>query len=252
MDLAERSTTLTQRHPWELTRFDFFSRELRAMLNGKLPRAVLDIGSGDAWFAERLCAELPVGCRLTCWDSGYAAQPAFLTSKTWPPLLSFVSEPPRERFDAVLMLDVLEHIENDREFLSDVVTRQLSGDGWLLMSVPAWPSLFSAHDVKLKHFRRYTPGQARALLETAGLEIVRSGGLFHLLLAARLASVAVARYRKPPLDQAAEVADWRAGAVLTQGVLLALAMDGALSRLFTMLRCNIPGLSWWALCRKRH
>lgn len=59
------------------------------------------------------------------------------------------------KFNAVLMLDVLEHIENDTKAL-DEVCRVLKPGGKLLVSVPLHPLLWSEHDIRLGHKRRYT------------------------------------------------------------------------------------------------
>ncbi len=58
------------------------------------------------------------------------------------------------------MLDVIEHVEDDVGFVRDVVDGSLAPGGWVLVSVPAYQSLFSSHDRALKHFRRYAPGRS--------------------------------------------------------------------------------------------
>lgn len=57
--------------------------------------------------------------------------------------------------DVVLLLDVLEHIEGDRAFLSGLIGRMKPGAN-LIMTVPADPRLWSPHDASHHHFRRYT------------------------------------------------------------------------------------------------
>jgi SAM-dependent methyltransferase len=77
-----------------------------------------------------------------------------------------------ERFDLVLMLDVLEHFEDDRAVVA-AARRVLRRDGTLLVSVPAFQALFSEHDVTLRHFRRYTAPQLRGVLEAGGFVVRR-------------------------------------------------------------------------------
>ena len=62
--------------------------------------------------------------------------------------------------DAVLLADVLEHVEHDREFMTDVLTRLRPG-GVVLVTVPAHDSLWSGHDVVLGHRRRYSRERLR-------------------------------------------------------------------------------------------
>lgn len=60
-----------------------------------------------------------------------------------------------DTYDAVLLADVLEHVDDDRGFLEDVVTRLRPG-AVLLITVPANQWLFGPHDVALGHRRRYS------------------------------------------------------------------------------------------------
>ena len=71
MDLIERPGGVVRRHPWELSRARFFLALLeRLELLGTTDRW-LDVGAGDAWFAQQLRSVLPSGARLTCWDAFY-------------------------------------------------------------------------------------------------------------------------------------------------------------------------------------
>jgi SAM-dependent methyltransferase len=71
-------------------------------------------------------------------------------------------------FDAVLLADVLEHVDDDRGFLSDLVARLRPG-AVLLITVPANPWLYGPHDVALGHRRRYALDDLRRLW--AGLAV---------------------------------------------------------------------------------
>jgi SAM-dependent methyltransferase len=62
---------------------------------------------------------------------------------------------PAERFDCILYVDVLEHIEDDVGELARAA-RFLERGGSLVVLCPAFQTLFSAMDTALGHFRRYT------------------------------------------------------------------------------------------------
>lgn len=79
---------------------------------------------------------------------------------------------PDEAFDAIISLDVFEHVEADRRALSEAF-RALAPGGLLVLSVPAFQSLWGPHDVALMHYRRYTRKELRALLTEAGFTVVR-------------------------------------------------------------------------------
>ena len=40
-----------------------------------------------------------------------------------------------------------------------IVDTMMAEHGWILVSVPAYQSLFTSHDTALKHYRRYSPVQ---------------------------------------------------------------------------------------------
>lgn len=58
-------------------------------------------------------------------------------------------------FDLVLLLDVLEHIENDKKVLGEI-KRVLKTKGHLIITVPAIPLLYGPMDKHECHFRRYS------------------------------------------------------------------------------------------------
>lgn len=70
-------------------------------------------------------------------------------------------------FDVVTMLDVLEHLSDDRRSLQEV-RRVLRPGGAYVFSVPAYQHLWSAHDEALHHFRRYEMQGLRSLLRANG------------------------------------------------------------------------------------
>lgn len=94
----------------------------------------------------------------------------------------------QEQFDLITLLDVLEHVEDDRNTLG-VLGSLLKPGGYLLISVPAFPFLWSTHDEVHHHKRRYFLGELKSKLENAGLEITYASYfntvLFPLIFGAR-------------------------------------------------------------------
>ena len=76
-----------------------------------------------------------------------------------------------ETFDLVTAFDVIEHVEDDRAALLEF-RRLLKSQGRMLIYTPALPWMYNEHDRKVHHKRRYTLGELREKLETAGFEIV--------------------------------------------------------------------------------
>jgi SAM-dependent methyltransferase len=78
------------------------------------------------------------------------------------------------QFDLICMFDVLEHISDDRLAIIKAASLLRIG-GWLVVSVPAYQWLWSAHDTAHHHYRRYTRGRLKELANESGLTVVRAG-----------------------------------------------------------------------------
>src|SRR6516165_7618622 len=121
MDLREIPGTTFHRHPWEIARAEFFQRILADAGLLAAPRAVLDVGAGDGYLARRLLEALPPGSTILCLDAHYSDDD--LARLADPPAagLGFSRELPPRRFDVILMLDVIEHVADDRAFVARFV-----------------------------------------------------------------------------------------------------------------------------------
>jgi SAM-dependent methyltransferase len=75
-----------------------------------------------------------------------------------------------DSFDLITSIDVLEHLPDDRRAIAEL-HRILRPEGMLVVSVPAFQFLWGDHDTLYGHHRRYTTGQLRERLESAGFEI---------------------------------------------------------------------------------
>lgn len=114
-------------------------------------------------------------------------------------------------FDLVVLLDVLEHVEDDGAALRALRSRLQPG-GRLLVTVPALPVLWSYHDESHQHFRRYRKAELGARLREAGYELDTLSYfntlLFPLVAGARVARRLCAGGRK---DDLAPPAPWLNG-----------------------------------------
>lgn len=77
------------------------------------------------------------------------------------------------RFDLICLFDVLEHIDQDTETLISIKPL-LRKNGRILITVPAYQWLWSAHDEFLYHKRRYSAAQLRKKIVAAGLRPVKT------------------------------------------------------------------------------
>lgn len=75
-----------------------------------------------------------------------------------------------ERFDLIVCLDVLEHMEDDVDGLGQIV-RLLAPKGQIVLTVPAYESLWSGEDELSQHRRRYTAAGLRTCAESADCRV---------------------------------------------------------------------------------
>lgn len=91
--------------------------------------------------------------------------------------------------DIITALDVIEHVEDDRGAVTEF-RRALRPGGWLAVTVPACPFLWSSWDEVLGHHRRYTQEALGALMADAGFDVARIAYInvpaFPAMVAARL------------------------------------------------------------------
>lgn len=96
---------------------------------------------------------------------------------------------PDKQFDLIVLLDVLEHVEEDAKSLQ-ALTKKLKPSGWLLITVPAYSWLWSKQDEILHHKRRYVLGNLEQIVCSAGYKVHLTSYfnsiLFPLIAGARL------------------------------------------------------------------
>jgi SAM-dependent methyltransferase len=107
--------------------------------------------------------------------------------------------PGAERFDAILYIDVLEHIEDDRGEISSAV-RRLNPGGVIVVLAPAHGFLFTPFDRAVGHFRRYNRA-AIAACAAPDLELVLCRYLDSAGLLASLGNRLLLRQSAPALAQ---------------------------------------------------
>jgi SAM-dependent methyltransferase len=76
----------------------------------------------------------------------------------------------RSRFDLVFLFDVLEHIEDEAEFLKSIKFH-LATSGILLVNVPAHQALYSDYDRAAGHVRRYSANHLASVAEQNGFKV---------------------------------------------------------------------------------
>ena len=163
----DRMAVLDSRHWWYRARREILAKLIERKVRPPEGARILEVGCATghnlpmlARFGEVDAVELdPAAREIATQRLGRPVAEARL------PELGGVAE---DRYDLVALLDVLEHVDEDRAALASIKRRMKPG-GALLITVPAFQWMWSAHDEVNHHKRRYTKRSLRAAIEEAGL-----------------------------------------------------------------------------------
>lgn len=138
-----------------------------------------DVGGGNGFVSKALQnAGVETFLVETGWQGIANAHKRGVNNLIWAPLddLEFLAH----SVPAIGVFDVVEHIENDLNFLGKL-NEMITAWGHLYLTVPAYKALWSDEDVLAGHFHRYTLGAIEKKLELAGFKVVYSTYVFHFL-----------------------------------------------------------------------
>lgn len=85
----------------------------------------------------------------------------------------YESFPGTDRYDTIIILNVVEHLEKDLEALKILHERLVPG-GYLIIMVPAMEFLYGSLDRSFGHFRRYTKEQMKSLFERVPFTMIEN------------------------------------------------------------------------------
>jgi len=244
MDLKERNLLTTQRHPWETSRLKALQKIVGPELHEGM--RVLDVGCGDGFIARGLFAQLR-NKHITAVDTQLSDQLIDELAHATQDITYQKTLPRDGAYELILLLDVLEHIASDHDFLADVVANHCAEKGKVMITVPAFQSLYGSHDSYLGHYRRYRLKGLELLATSCGLQVLSSGYLFSSLLLPKLVLFKLCKTGK----SSDGVGNWHGSKYLTGFIENILNMDNSILLSANRLGIRLPGLTGWALCEKR-
>ncbi len=156
MDLKELESGVDPKTHWyyqskKVPLFRYFKQLVKEQ---KQKMTVIDFGSGSGFFAYELYEAFPDDIEeVLLIDIGYTDQELAETSKDMVKKLRYIPEGVDHCI--VIMMDVLEHIEDDYAILKEIKSK-VGENAFYFITVPAFMSVWSSHDVYLGHYRRYT------------------------------------------------------------------------------------------------
>jgi SAM-dependent methyltransferase len=143
-------------------------REFQEYLRGHL----LEVGCGIGQMTREFQLLSAID-RVTCIepDQGFAARHAKEIQGAELIVGTAEDLPPTTEADAIVSINVLEHIEQDREEMARYARLLKKRRGHLCALVPARPEIYAPLDRDFGHFRRYTSPELREKLEGAGFRV---------------------------------------------------------------------------------
>jgi len=149
------------------------AKALTSLLDKQPASTILDVGAGSGFFSRYLLAN-SLASAATCVDISYPTE--YDDQEAGKPIY-FRRSIEKNHADVVLLMDVLEHVDDDVGLLAHYVEKAPVGARFV-MSVPAFKFLWSGHDVFLEHKRRYQLDQLETVAKDASLTVIKSGYYF--------------------------------------------------------------------------
>jgi trans-aconitate methyltransferase len=179
---AQNYQDLYRHHWWWRARERLILSTIEEIRHNASTRRILDIGCGDGLLFDHLSkfgevegveSDSSLVCDHGPWRNKIYLAPFDSTFQ------------PGKRYSLILMLDVLEHLSDATNSLIRAL-ELLDSDGSLILTVPAFPCLWTSHDDLNKHYKRYTKKSLTQLTSQAGMKISSCQYFFHWTVPVKL------------------------------------------------------------------
>jgi SAM-dependent methyltransferase len=171
-----------------IAKADRFNRWMYEQIKDHLKGEILEIGSGIGNISK-LVIESDHFITLSDYNKEYCTilRDEFSTKKNVRDVIQIDLLHPefekkfsqqKEKFDCIFLLNVIEHIEDDKLSIKNC-RYLLKESGHLILLAPAYSWLYGTFDQQLGHYRRYTIKTMSQLLESQNFEIL-SGSYFNI------------------------------------------------------------------------
>ena len=169
MDLREKGSGNPEEHWYYYHKSRLILQSVKRYASSYSP--LIDVGSGSGFFAKEIRDNF-ASEEIYCIDPNYAPSEIGCIAG-----INYQIDFPKCKGNLYLFIDVLEHVSDDRALLSSYVSNS-NPKSIFILSVPAFMSLWSPHDVFLGHFKRYKLIELETLAKECQLEILEARYLF--------------------------------------------------------------------------
>lgn len=244
-----------KRHPWEIARSKIVISLIRKA--GNLPvDHIADIGSGDGYIIN-LLSDKSTANHYSAFDNALDEKTLDSLEQTGNRNIHYFNDLKATgnklpKADIILLLDVLEHVPEEDILINEIKQHIITGsDTKWIITVPAFQSIFSRHDVILGHYRRYNLRQISEVCKKNHLIIEKKGYFFFSLLIARLLlkkNLKTKDAAPPPSEDT--IQNWQGNRLLTRLVAGILYIDYKIGTIINLMGIHIPGLSCYCICHQ--
>ena len=178
---AEQYLEFFEKHWWWRARAELIIETLQRLRPSTGWDYILDVGCGEGLFFSRLRQFGLVEGIEPAWrmENERNADGNHIYTCSFDQNFQ-----PPHKYSLILMLDVLEHLQDPIGALRHA-RELLEPNGTILITVPAFRTLWTNHDVLNHHFTRYTKAGLGQLTASAGLRIIEARYFFHWLYVAK-------------------------------------------------------------------
>lgn len=134
------------------------------------PTKIVDVGAGSGFFGKSI-RDSYLNSHLECVDTNYSNDSIDIDGTVYKNNSKGVTG------DTYIFIDVLEHVDDDIGLVNEYLENAATGTN-VIITVPAFMSLWSGHDVFLEHKRRYTKKELIDLCDNLKLQKLESRYLF--------------------------------------------------------------------------
>jgi hypothetical protein len=149
---------------WELNFFDNaknFRNYQWKLIKDKIKKRILEVGPGNCVFLNRY---YEISKEIFLFEPSENLRIKLNYKIETFKEVKLIKEYDNSKYDTIIYLDVIEHIENDQNEIFNAYNR-LNKDGYLIINVPAFQFLYTDYDKKIGHYRRYSKSSFKELLQ---------------------------------------------------------------------------------------
>ncbi|MDR1341803.1 MAG: class I SAM-dependent methyltransferase [Prevotellaceae bacterium] len=253
MDIKELKVAGNKNHPWEYARSRVVNRIVARYLTFDRSKAAWDVGCGDVFFLSKFHETFPA-YSLMAVDVAFDDEIIERLSKKYAAynILFFKNindvKKVAGKAAVIFLLDVIEHVEDDVDFLKSLACKPfVDKDTLIVVTVPAFNSLYVERDKWLGHYRRYSRKMLTNHIGRAGLSEVEGGYFFFSLLILRAVQKLLEVAVKPKNETG--IGSWKGGRAVSFLYEKLLLCDFYISLFLKALHIKLPGLSAYTICK---